>query len=188
MGPTSREQFTRPGKGLLWPQCLNKGDGRHRRGWVQCVPVAIKDGDPGRLMPTTKAGAMETWNVTFLAEKKFQLVWEVERYCLDIVRLTWRCVFGSRTSLLESLVKTCVWEEFNEAMKKRLRSYWSNSGTLSGSSGGERGALLTLCKVLVECCWFQLRILSGGKRKQDLLSLTDMSPVAGAESGDKWGT
>lgn len=56
MGPTSREQFTRPGKGLLWPQCLNKGDGRHRRGWVQCVPVATKDGDPGRLMPTTKAG------------------------------------------------------------------------------------------------------------------------------------
>lgn len=31
---------------------------------------------------------METWNVTFLVGKEFELVWEVERYWLDIVRLT----------------------------------------------------------------------------------------------------
>ena len=56
---------------------------------------------PRRPNPQTVTLAMGTWNVTSLGGKKPELVWEVERYWLEIVGLTSTHSLGSGTQLLE---------------------------------------------------------------------------------------
>ncbi|KAI3375398.1 hypothetical protein L3Q82_021884 [Scortum barcoo] len=62
--------------------------GRSMRGRCNVVWVAVVAGGPRRPNPWTKTLAIGTWNVTSLGGKEPELVWEVERYRLEIVGLT----------------------------------------------------------------------------------------------------
>ncbi|KAI3365932.1 hypothetical protein L3Q82_009701 [Scortum barcoo] len=68
---------------------------------VQCGFGSSRGREPRRPNPWTKTLAIGTWNVTSLGGKEPELVREVERYRLEIVRLTSTHSLGSGTQLLE---------------------------------------------------------------------------------------
>ncbi len=74
---------------------------RNHRGLVQCGSGSRPSRGPWWSDPRLWKLAIGTWNVTSLVGKELELVEEVERYRLDIVRLTWTHSIGSRTKVLE---------------------------------------------------------------------------------------
>uniref|UniRef100_A0A8C6LNK6 Endonuclease/exonuclease/phosphatase domain-containing protein n=1 Tax=Nothobranchius furzeri TaxID=105023 RepID=A0A8C6LNK6_NOTFU len=75
--------------------------GRGQRGQVQCVTGGKRGQGPWRSDPRLQKLALGTWNVTSLVGKEPELLCEVERFRLDIVRLTSMHGSGSGTSFLE---------------------------------------------------------------------------------------
>jgi len=63
---------------------------------------------PGCAFPWHCKLALGTWDVTLLVEKESEIVCEVERYKVDIVRLTSTHSVGSGTKLLGPHVQRCV--------------------------------------------------------------------------------
>ncbi|KAK3555030.1 hypothetical protein QTP86_005691 [Hemibagrus guttatus] len=86
VGPPSRRPTTRR---------------KEHKGPVPCVLGSGHGRGPRRPKPWTKNLAFGTWNVTSLGGKEPELVREVERYWLEIVRLTSTHSLGSGTQLLE---------------------------------------------------------------------------------------
>ncbi|KAK3515797.1 hypothetical protein QTP70_032936 [Hemibagrus guttatus] len=74
---------------------------KEHKGPVQCVLGSSHGRGPRRPKPWTKNLAFGTWNVTSLGGKEPELVREVERYRLEIVRLASTHSLGSGTQLLE---------------------------------------------------------------------------------------
>jgi len=70
-------------------------------GWVCCIPAGRQKRGHGRADPRHHRLVLGTWNVTSLPGKEPELVWEVERYQLDMVGLTSTHSTGSETKLLE---------------------------------------------------------------------------------------
>ncbi|KAK3508553.1 hypothetical protein QTP70_032207 [Hemibagrus guttatus] len=75
--------------------------GGGHKGSVQCVLGSSHGRGPRRPKPWTKNLAFGTWNITSLGGKEPELVREVERYRLKIVRLASMHSLGSGTQLLE---------------------------------------------------------------------------------------
>ncbi|KAI3358211.1 hypothetical protein L3Q82_003209 [Scortum barcoo] len=97
---------TRPGSarnGDVGPPSsrLTTHAGRSMRGRCNVVWVAVVAGGLDDPIPRTKTLAIGTWNVTSLGGKEPELVWEVERYRLEIVGLASTHSLGSGTQLLE---------------------------------------------------------------------------------------
>ncbi|KAK3532138.1 hypothetical protein QTP86_008588 [Hemibagrus guttatus] len=86
VGPPSRRPTTRR---------------KEHKGPVQCVLGSSHGRGPRRPKPWTKNLAFGTWNVTSLGGKEPELVREVERYQLEIVRLASTHSLGSGTQHLE---------------------------------------------------------------------------------------
>ncbi|KAK3562947.1 hypothetical protein QTP86_011691, partial [Hemibagrus guttatus] len=74
---------------------------KEHKGPVQCVLGSSHGWGPRRPKPWTKNLAFGTWNVTSLGGKEPELVREVERYRLEIVRLASTHSLGSGTQFLE---------------------------------------------------------------------------------------
>ncbi|KAK3515164.1 hypothetical protein QTP70_008179 [Hemibagrus guttatus] len=80
-----------------WPTTRRK----EHKGPVQCVLGSGQGRGPRRPKPWTKNLAFGTWNVTSLGGKEPELVREVERYRLEIVRIASTHSLVSGTQLLE---------------------------------------------------------------------------------------
>ncbi|KAK3524537.1 hypothetical protein QTP70_029847, partial [Hemibagrus guttatus] len=82
-------------------QPLSQARRKEHKGPVQCVLGSSHGRGPRRPKPWTKNLAFGTWNVTSLGGKEPELVREVERYRLEIVRLASTHSLGSGIQLLE---------------------------------------------------------------------------------------
>lgn len=73
--------------------------------WVKSVGCILAE---GANLPRPQTLALGIWSVIALVEKDPELMHKVERYWLDIVRLTSTHRSPSRTNILEK-VWSCLW-------------------------------------------------------------------------------
>ncbi|KAK5929262.1 hypothetical protein CgunFtcFv8_010507 [Champsocephalus gunnari] len=129
--------------------------GKQRWGRVRCQKGGSESGGSRRTRPGRQKLALGTWNVTSLGGKEPELVWEVERYQLDLVGLTSTHSVGSGTLLLDR-----GWPLFFSRVAQGVRRR-VGVGILTSPRLG--ASLLEFTPVDERVASLRLRVMGGGK-------------------------